>query len=486
MISKYLVYLKPVSFGALLSLGHAPLNLWFLSFAAIFLSILGIAKQRDKYKIALFTFFLGMGYFILTLNWIVEPFLIDFISHAWIAPFAIFFISIVMSLFWYIFSFIFASLGARWALLLGVATAEYFRSFFLTGFPWGTIASLFVSSPLGQLLAILGPFGFGVFVFTVAMYLVYLIETKKFPAIFIVMLVLSSLFFWGWQRQNQQVLFTDKMILLVQPNAPQSKKWDENFAPVFFDRMINATVAANKVDLVVWPESAIYQPLNFADELLGAIDKAAAGMPVAFGALRFDENDNLRNSLVLQKGGKKQLIYDKSILVPFGEYLPLSDVLSKFGLRAMVNSYGSSFTRGNGADLIEVETDLRFQPLICYEAIFPSVLRATPGRPDFILQITNDAWFGRFSGPYQHLQILKMRAIETGLPVARSANTGISAVISANGKIVDSLPLETEGSLELGLPKAFQPTIYYNWGDSIFFIMILSLLLLHLIHKRYY
>ena len=152
----------------------------------------------------------------------------------------------------------------------------------------------------------------------------------------------------------------------------------------------------------------------------------------------------------------------------------------------MVNSYGSSFTRGNGPDLIEVETDLRFQPLICYEAIFPSVLRATPGRPDFILQITNDAWFGRFSGPYQHLQILKMRAIETGLPVARSANTGISAVISANGTIVDSLPLEAEGSLELGLPKAFQPTIYYNWGDSIFFIMILSLLLLHLIHKRYY
>ena len=343
-----------------------------------------------------------------------------------------------------------------------------------------------MNSPFGQLLAIFGPFGFGVFVFTIAMYLVYLIETKKFPATFVVVLVLSSLFFWGWQRQNQQVLFTDKMILLVQPNASQSKKWDENLAPVFFDRMINATASAKKVDLVVWPESAIYQPLNFADELLGAIDKASAGMPVVFGALRFDENDNLRNSLVLQKAGEKQLIYDKSILVPFGEYLPLSGLLSKFGLRAMVNSYGSSFTRGHGPDLIEVEPDLRFQPLICYEAIFPGFLRATPGRPDFILQITNDAWFGRFSGPYQHLQILKMRAIETGLPVARSANTGISAVISANGKIVDSLPLETEGSMELGLPKAFQPTIYYNWGNSIFFIMIFSLLLLHLIHKRYY
>ena len=95
---------------------------------------------------------------------------------------------------------------------------------------------------------------------------------------------------------------------------------------------------------------------------------------MVFGALRFDENDNLRNSLVLQKAGEKQLIYDKSILVPFGEYLPLSGVLSKFGLRAMVNSYGSSFTRGHGPDLIEVEPDLRFQPLICYEAILTPLL----------------------------------------------------------------------------------------------------------------
>ena len=137
MISKYLVYYKPVGFGALLSLGHAPLNLWFLSFVAIFLGILSIEKQRDRSQISLFTFFLGMGYFVLTLNWIVEPFLIDFISHAWIAPFAIFFMSTVMSLFWYFFSFIFAPLGARWSLLLGIATAEYFRSFILTGFPWG-------------------------------------------------------------------------------------------------------------------------------------------------------------------------------------------------------------------------------------------------------------------------------------------------------------------------------------------------------------
>ena len=486
MISKYVGFLKPLSFGALLSLGHAPFNLWLLSFAAICLSILEIAKHIDRSKISLYSFFLGMGYFILTLNWIVEPFFVDFISHAWMAPFAIFFISSVMSLFWYIFSLIFAPLGARWALLLGIATAEYFRSFFLTGFPWGTIASLFVSSPLGQLLAIFGPFGLGVFIFAIAIYLISSIEAKKFPATFIGLLVLSSLCFWGWQRQNQQVQFTDKTIVLVQPNAPQSEKWDENLAPVFFDRMIKATVEANKADLVVWPESAIYQPLNLADELLGAIDEASSGMPVVFGALRFDENENVRNSLILQKVDDKRLIYDKSILVPFGEYLPLSGVLSNFGLSAMVNSYGSSFTQGHGPDVIEVETDLRFQPLICYEAIFPSILRATFSRPDFILQITNDAWFGRFSGPYQHLQILKMRAIETGLPVARSANTGISAVISANGIIVESLPLETEGSLELSLPKAYQPTIYYNWGDSIFFIMILSLLLMRLIHKRYY
>jgi len=433
-------YLRPISLGTLLALGHAPFNLWFLSIGAIFLCFLDIVKQRKRSDIALYVMLLGIGYFILTLNWIAEPFFVDFRSHAWIAPFAIFFISVAMAFFWYAFSYIFAPFGARWALLLGMATAEYFRSFVLTGFPWGTIASLFVNTPLGQLLSIFGPFGLGLFVFVLVMYLIFLVETKQFPSVVVGIFVLSLLFFWGFQRQNHEVFFTDKTILLVQPNAPQSEKWDENLAPVFFNRMIEATEQANDVNLIVWPESAIFKPLNYADDLLDAINEASSGVPVVFGALRYDENGNLRNSLVLNKSTDQQLVYDKSILVPFGEYLPFSGLLGNLGLNSMVNSYGSSFTKGHGADLIEVEPDLYFQPLICYEAIFPSILRATPNRADLIIQITNDAWFGRFSGPYQHLEILKMRAIETGIPVARSANTGISAVISANGKIIDSLP----------------------------------------------
>ena len=479
-------YLRPISLGALLALGHAPFNLWFLSIGAICLCFLDIVKQRKRSDIALYVMLLGIGYFILTLNWIAEPFFVDFRSHAWIAPFAIFFISIAMAFFWGAFSYIFAPFGARWALLLGMATAEYFRSFLLTGFPWGTIASLFVNTPLGQLLSIFGPFGLGLFVFVLVMYLIFLVETKKFSSAVVGIFVLSLLFFWGFQGQNHEVFFTDKTILLVQPNAPQSEKWDENLAPVFFNRMIEATEQANDVNLIVWPESAIYKPLNYADDLLDAINEASSGVPVVFGALRYDENGNLRNSLVLNKSTDKQLVYDKSILVPFGEYLPFSGFLGNLGLNSMVNSYGSSFTRGHGADLIEVETDLYFQPLICYEAIFPSILRATASRPDLIIQITNDAWFGRFSGPYQHLEILKMRAIETGIPVARSANTGISAVISANGKVIDSLPLETQGSLELTIPRGLKPTFYFIWGESIFFMMILSLITMRLLVKRYY
>ena len=479
-------YLRPISLGALLALGHAPFNLWFLSIGAICLCFLDIVKQRKRSDIALYVMLLGIGYFILTLNWIAEPFFVDFRSHAWIAPFAIFFISIAMAFFWGVFSYIFAPFGARWALLLGIATAEYFRSFLLTGFPWGTIASLFVNTPMGQLLSIFGPFGLGLFVFVLVMYLIFLVEAKKFSSAVVGIFVLSLLFFWGFQRQNHEVFFTDKTILLVQPNAPQSEKWDENLAPVFFNRMIEATEQANDVNLIVWPESAIYKPLNYADDLLDAINEASSGVPVVFGALRYDENGNLRNSLVLNKSTDKQLVYDKSILVPFGEYLPFSGFLGNLGLNSMVNSYGSSFTRGHGADLIEVETDLYFQPLICYEAIFPSILRAPANRPDLIIQITNDAWFGRFSGPYQHLEILKMRAIETGIPVARSANTGISAVISANGKVIDSLPLETQGSLELTIPRGLKPTFYFIWGDSIFFMMILSLITMRLLVKRYY
>ena len=362
-------YLRPISLGALLALGHAPFNLWFLSIGAICLCFLDIVKQRKRSDIALYVMLLGIGYFILTLNWIAEPFFVDFRSHAWIAPFAIFFISIAMAFFWSAFSYIFAPFGARWALLLGMATAEYFRSFLLTGFPWGTIASLFVNTPLGQLLSIFGPFGLGLFVFVLVMYLIFLVETQKFSSAVVGVFVLSLLFLWGFQRQNHEVFFTDKTILLVQPNAPQSEKWDENLAPVFFNRMIEATEQANDVNLIVWPESAIYKPLNYADDLLDAINEASSGVPVVFGALRYDENGNLRNSLVLNKSTDKQLVYDKSILVPFGEYLPFSGFLGNLGLNSMVNSYGSSFTRGHGADLIEVETDLYFQPLICYEAI---------------------------------------------------------------------------------------------------------------------
>jgi apolipoprotein N-acyltransferase len=475
-----------MALGVLLALGHAPFNMWFLSFVAICLCILQIEKQKERLRIALYIMFFGIGYFIVTLNWIVEPFFVDFLLHAWIAPFAIFSISIAMSLFWFVFSYVFAPMGARWALVLGIAIAEYFRSFVFTGFPWGTIASLFVSSPFAQLLSLVGPFGLGLLVFAIVMFLVSSLESRKIVSTFVGLFILSSMLFWGLQRQNLEIEFTDKTILLVQPNAPQSEKWNEDLAPVFFNRMIKSTAEANKVSLIVWPESAIYYPLNFADELVKEISKASSGIPVAFGALRFDENKKLLNSLILHSRDEKQQIYDKSILVPFGEYLPLSYFLSNLGLSSMVNSYGAGFTPGPGAALIEVDSDFYFQPLICYEAIFPSILRATSSRPDLVLQITNDAWFGRFSGPYQHLQILKMRAIETGVPVARSANTGISAVISATGKIIESLPLETQGSLELNIPKALNSTVYYNWGENIFFIMFLSLMLFGIIVKRHY
>ena len=153
---------------------------------------------------------LGMGYFILTLNWIAEPFLSTFCSHAWIAPVAIFCMSVARALFWGAFSYVFAPFGARWALLLGIATAEYFRSFVLTGFPWGTIASLFVNSPLGQLLAIFGPFGLGLFIFVLVMYLIFLVETKKFSLAVGGIFVLSLLFLWGFQRQNHEVFLLTK------------------------------------------------------------------------------------------------------------------------------------------------------------------------------------------------------------------------------------------------------------------------------------
>jgi apolipoprotein N-acyltransferase len=254
-------------------------------------------------------------------------------------------------------------------------------------------------------------------------------------------------------------------VRLVQPNAPQKLKWRRDYAPMFFDRMLRQTEAPGAPDLTVWPETSVPFLLNRAGEGLKLISEAAGGREVALGIQR-TEGMHAYNSLALiGAGGKVQQVYDKHHLVPFGEYIPFGDLYFDItGNPDFAPSQGYGYTPGPGAEVLDLGPLGRMLPLICYEAIFPQDLR-TKTRPDWILQITDDGWFGTLSGPYQHLAQVRLRAIEQGLPILRAANTGVSAVIDAKGRILKSVPLGKQGIIDTVIPGALPATPYSRTGD---------------------
>ncbi|MEM7441222.1 MAG: apolipoprotein N-acyltransferase, partial [Pseudomonadota bacterium] len=176
--------------------------------------------------------------------------------------------------------------------------------------------------------------------------------------------------------------------------------------------------------------------------------------------------------------------YDKHHLVPFGEFVPLGDLAGRLGIHGLAANDGMGFQAGTGPKLIAVEGVPAYIPLICYEAIFPAYAWSESGRPGWLLHITNDAWFGNFAGPYQHLVQARARAIEQGLPMARAANTGISAMIDPYGRITAHAALGIEGYVDAALPAALDPTVYSRFGRAPWMIAIAMLFGMLLIQRR--
>ena len=265
-------------------------------------------------------------------------------------------------------------------------------------------------------------------------------------------------------RQPDEIAQTDVVVRLLQPNAPQHLKWHPDHIATYWERQLDFTKADGDVDLIIWPETAVPYLLGTRPDLDATIAQAAAPAPVVFGATRRAGDVWLNSAALLGAGGKIDAVYDKHHLVPFGEFLPFPSVFERLGLQALAQHAGR-FGSGVGPSVLATESLPDFQLLICYEAIFPHEILRGERRPDWLLHITNDAWFGDFSGPYQHLAQARMRSIEFGLPLARSANTGISAMIDPYGRLVDQLELNREGFLDVRLPRALGPTLYSRLGD---------------------
>ncbi len=446
--------------GAALGLVQAPWSFPTVFFAALPVIFWLHTGAGNRKRAAAVGWVAGLGYFGLTLAWIVEPFLVDIGRHGWMAPFALFLMAAGLATFWAA-AFGFAPRGRTLVLIVLWSAVELARSYAFTGFPWGLIGYGWADTPMIQMASVIGIHGIGI----LTMSAVALLLRRQAMSVVSGALIFVLMWSFGTYRLAQPVALRadDYTVRIVQPNVEQQLKWLPEFQQTFFRRHLDLSQNDGAPDIVIWPEAAVpFLPEERAD-LLQDISLATNGTEVILGARRRDESGDWYNRLVLlDSDGVLIDNYDKHHLVPFGEYIPLQEILSKTGLSALT---GRGWTAGEGARVISAGDAPPFLPLICYEAIFPQHASADGERADWIVQITNDAWFGKFSGPYQHLVQTRVRAIEQGLPLARSANTGVSAMVGPYGRVIEAIPLGEMGVIDASMPAPLPETLYSRSGD---------------------
>lgn len=469
--------------GAVMALGQAPFGFWWATLPALAALLWLIRREKGGWRAFWLGLFGGAGYFALALSWIVEPFMIDVVRHGWMAPFALVFLSFGLALFWAAAAAV--SVGARYpvpGLAVALAVAEMARGYVFTGFPWAQIGHVWIGTPLDQVAAFAGP--------------------EALTAM--TTLAAAAIVVWGWRGGVGAVLALglvagaglwrlaapmpgdrDVTLRLVQPNAEQHLKWDASRARLYFDRLRALTAEGAPADLTIWPETSVPYMLEYSPEVAPMITEASGGRPVILGIQRA-EGERFWNSLrVLERDGLEVARYDKQHLVPFGEYVPFGDSLGAwFGLTAFAAQAGGTYSSGPGPMVLNLGRFGKVLPLICYEAVFPQDVNAAPERADWIVQITNDAWFGVWTGPFQHFAQARLRAVEQGLPLVRVANTGMTAVIDARGRVVAELPFGTVGALDAVLPGALPPTPYSRFGEGPMLLLLAGLGLLTLRRAR--
>ena len=458
--------------GAVVALGQAPLGWWWVALPALAVVVALVARAGRSAGWS--AWFAGAGYFAAALNWIVSPFLVDAETYAWMAPFAVVFLSFGLALFWAVAGLLSRLFKAQdMGFAIALAATELARGYLLTGFPWVLLGHVWIGHAPVQMAAWVGANGLTLFTLVVA---ALLVMRRLVPVFVAVALVAAGFWFGVWRLAQPEPAARDMMVRLVQPNAEQSLKWDPVQADVFFGRLLEMTRLGDVPDLTVWPETAVPYLLENNSQVVQAIAAAGRGSPVVVGIQRAEGWKFWNSMAMIGAGGVVGPVYDKHHLVPFGEYIPFGDLAYRWlGLRAFAAQEGNGYSVGAGPILLDFGSLGKALPLICYEAVFPQNLRGVAERADYILQITNDAWFGTLTGPYQHLAQAELRAVEQGLPLLRVANTGITAVIDARGRVIDSLPLGVNGVLDVQVPGALGATPYSLLGELPVLVLLVAL-----------
>jgi apolipoprotein N-acyltransferase len=488
-------FLLAIGAGALAGLALPPLDLWpalFIAFPILVWLIDGLPQRRPIPAFATGWAF-GAGYFAVCLYWVGAAFFVDAGTYLWMMPFAVGALAGGMALYWGVAVAVLCLLwrpGLARILLLAIAIAivEWLRGHLMTGFPWAApgLAAIGMDG-VAQTASLVGMTSLTLLIVLWAAMPALLCERNLSRAEVGLAIILFATLpaAWGWGAwriaKAQEGTVEGVSIRIVQPNIPQNEKWLEGNADTIFGTLLELSTqgdagAQKRFSHIVWPESAVPFYLEESTEARNIIGAMLGEKGVLItGGLRRDHSTEggrrVFNSIMGFDGaGNLMLSYDKWRLVPGGEFLPLEWLLEPLGFRKVVTVPGS-FNAGHGPATLPVfgAPDAGF--LICYEVIFPDGLIDPARRPGWIVNVTNDGWFGRTSGPYQHLAQVQLRAIEQGLPVIRSANSGISAVVDAYGRVLQSLPLGQRGVIDTALPAALAPTPYSKLGDLILVVL---------------
>lgn len=479
--------------GAISATAFAPLEFFpamLLGYAALVLLLDGADQgEREVARAAAIGWAFFFGQFLVGLHWIAYPFLVDPDSHLWQMPFALLLLPAGLALFGALATavavFFWQDGPARlFVLTVCLAAAEWVRGHVLTGFPWNLSAYGWGASlAVLQSASLVGAYGLSFLTILLGVSLAEFAARRwRLPAL--MLLLFAAL--WGvgtWRLAASPARDVPNVSLrLVQPDIPQAEKYLPNLLLRNWQRLMDLSLRPGRPTHIIWPEAATGFPVARS---AGALDQiglfTARGQTLITGSDRVLSQDGriiAYNSLYLfGPGGALPVVYDKFHLVPFGEYVPFARFLNRLGISQL--TVGEGFSAGDHAHLLPVPGAPPVSPLICYEVIFPHrVTDPDAPRPGWLVNITDDAWFGPWAGPRQHFLIARVRAIEEGLPIARAANTGISAVIDGNGRVRAALALNRMGVVDAPLPAGLAPTFYTQVGDWAFALLMVNAVVL--------
>jgi apolipoprotein N-acyltransferase len=437
----------------------------------------------------------GFGYFIAGLWWLGAAFLVEADKFAWALPLGVLALPAGLA-FFPAFGFALARLlwspggGRVLALAVGLGASEWLRTIVLTGFPWNEIGmALGQNLLLAQVASIIGLHGLTILTIAIFAAPATFADERNgrwlSAPIALGVFALALLAAFGVFRLSAPPasLVAGVKFRIMQPNIAQ----DANFRPQNKDAIMRRYLALSDratsptstgvadITHLIWPESAFPFLLAREPQALAQIAELLhGGATLITGAARVaertssDTRDHYFNSIqVVDSHGVLLDRYDKRHLVPFGEYLPFADFFDRFGVTQFIHFPGG-FDAGSGSNILHARGLPDAFPLICYEAVFPqeigSIFRPDESRAGWLLNLTDDAWFGMTPGPHQHFAQARLRAIEQGLPLVRAANTGISAVTDGLGRVIAELPLGVEGVVDSALPAPAPPTVYSRFG----------------------